>query len=651
LLVLDNFEHLLEGVSLVSQILQNCSKLELLITSRERLNLAEEWLLSVAGLSYPTNSEEAMTSDAVTLFLQRAQQVQPTFMVSEEDLLHLLKICHLVGGSPLGIELSAVWVRLMSVADIARELETSLDLLTTSLRNVPERQVSIRATFEHSWKLLTSKEQESLRKLSTFRGGFTREAAAAVAGASIAVLAALVDKSLLRVAANGRYDFHPLVYQYTQEKLAEHSEELVQLRAKYGNYFYTFLSRLQRDIFQKPESLDLVEDEFENIRAALDSFGPLRLEDLVKAFDPLFMFLDLRGRYEEARKLFARVIAGLDESNPQHHVMLGDALVRQACFCHRLGLYEDAHRLTERGLALMSLPEAPMAVLLGYNTLAMTAQAFGNFAEALRHRELASELIQTIKEQAYLLADVVDTTLGVNIHNTAEVEVALGHYAEAQHHYEEALRLNQSLGNVSFYADSFNCLGHVLLLMGKPKEALPYLQDGLELARKAGLPGDIIFAQTYLAATYLELGDVEKALELAQEAWTLAKESELLHAKLETLLVLGKITTKLKDHAQARDYLRQGLELAWTTRETPKLLAVFVGFAGLQLGQGETEKASHLLALVKGHPKTEYRFRSEAQELLGELEKHLSSKAMKERLEGGKVMTLEEAVEVARQLA
>jgi predicted ATPase/DNA-binding SARP family transcriptional activator len=651
LLVLDNFEHLLDGVSLISQMLERCPKLELLITSRERLNLAQEWLLSVAGLPYPTNSKEALTSDAVTLFLQRAQQVQPTFTAQEQDLPHLLELCRLVGGSPLAIELSAVWVRMMSVVDIARDLETSLDLLTTSLRNVPERQQSIRATFEHSWKLLTPKERESLRRLSIFRGGFTREAAAAVAGTSVAVLAALVDKSLLRVPANSRYDFHPLVYEYVEEKLAQQPEEQARTKAKHGEYSYSFVSRQEKDTFQKPEVLDVLEEEFENIRLALEWFVTAHPETLSGIFDTLFNFLDLRGRYEEATKLFAGVVAVLDETNPTHHKALGNALVNQAWFYLRLGRYEDSQRVAEQGLARVSLSEVPTTVLTGYNTLAAAAHSLGNFAESLRQREVATELIQSIKEKEYLPAYLADRVLAVNTANTAQVETSLGHYAEAERHHREALLLSQRLGNVSSCADGSTGLGSVLLFMGKLDEALLYLQEGLKLSCKIGMQDGILEAQTYLAAVYLELGEVEKALELAHELKSLVEKSELSTIKLEGILVLGRIATKCKDHVQARDYLKQGLDLAWTTRDTPKLLAVLVGFAKLHLGQGDTDKAIHLLGFVRKHPKTEYRFRTEAQELLGELEKRLSSKTMRKRLEQGKAMTLEEAVEVARGLA
>ncbi|CAN5529161.1 hypothetical protein BH24DEI1_BH24DEI1_17000 [soil metagenome] len=167
--MLDNFEHLMEGAAVASHLLAACPNLDLLVTSRERLNLEEEWLFPIGGLAFPdhkTPIADALAFDAVKLFAQRAKRVAPTFTLTEKDLPHVLGICRLVGGFPLGIELAAVWVRMMPLAEIAAELEVNLDFLASTSRNASERQQSIRTVFEGSWRLLAPKEQEALRKLS-----------------------------------------------------------------------------------------------------------------------------------------------------------------------------------------------------------------------------------------------------------------------------------------------------------------------------------------------------------------------------------------------------------------------------------------------------------------------------------------------------
>ena len=191
LLVLDNFEHLFSssggdgsGPKLVLEMVRVAPKLKLLVTSRERLNLQAEWLLTLEGLPYPPAEagfgEE--TFEAVELFVQSAQRVRPGFSLPGEWP-EVVRICRLLEGMPLGIELAATWVSMMSCAEIAQELSRGLDLLSTTLHDLPARHKSLEAVFDHSWQLLSEPERDLFKKLSVFQGGFSRQAAKEVAGA------------------------------------------------------------------------------------------------------------------------------------------------------------------------------------------------------------------------------------------------------------------------------------------------------------------------------------------------------------------------------------------------------------------------------------------------------------------------------------
>jgi predicted ATPase/DNA-binding SARP family transcriptional activator len=220
LIVFDNLEHLLDSALFLSELLAACPHVRLLVTSRERLNLQEEWLYPLRGLTLREDPEDAADSSAVRLFVERARKVQPAFD-ADRHLLEIVRICRMVEGMPLGIELAAAWLRQMSPAEIADEIERSIDFLAVNLRNVPPRHRSMRAVFDHSWHLLTDDEKLVLMKLSVFRGGCRRQEAMAVTGASLMVLAGLVDKSLVRLAVSGRYELHERLRQYTAEKLTE----------------------------------------------------------------------------------------------------------------------------------------------------------------------------------------------------------------------------------------------------------------------------------------------------------------------------------------------------------------------------------------------------------------------------------------------
>src|SRR5262249_45381113 len=176
LLVLDNFDHLLEGAELLVDILRRATAVSILVTSRERLNLQGEWVFDIAGLQVPAADQIDGVEgySAVALFLQRAHKVHARFTFGAAEKRAVARICRLVEGMPLGIELAAAWVRALSCAEIAQEIEQSLGFLTTSLRDVPERHRSLLAVFDHSWRLLSADERGVFRKLSVFRGGFGR---------------------------------------------------------------------------------------------------------------------------------------------------------------------------------------------------------------------------------------------------------------------------------------------------------------------------------------------------------------------------------------------------------------------------------------------------------------------------------------------
>jgi predicted ATPase len=187
LLILDNFEHLLDGTGLVTQILQVAPGLKIVATSRERLKLRDEQLFHLSGIDFPTPKtlEAAAETSAVKLFVDSARRVQPDFTLESDDLAQIAEICRLVQGMPLAILLAAAWVELLTPAEIAAELGQSLDFLESEWQDVPNRHHSMRAVFDHSWGLLSEPERETFQQLSVFRGGFTRQAAQEVAGASL----------------------------------------------------------------------------------------------------------------------------------------------------------------------------------------------------------------------------------------------------------------------------------------------------------------------------------------------------------------------------------------------------------------------------------------------------------------------------------
>jgi predicted ATPase/DNA-binding SARP family transcriptional activator len=278
LLVLDNFEHLLSspggngsGRDLVLEMVGTAPQVKLLVTSRERLNLQAEWQLTLQGLPYPPagTAFRDETFEAVELFVQGAHRVQSAFSLAAEWP-EVVRICRLLDGMPLGIELAATWASMVPCAEIVEELARGLDLLSTSMHDVPARHRSLEAVFDHSWQLLSAPERAVFKKLSVFRGGFDRQAAKQVAGASLSTLAALVNKSLLRVVSPGRYDMLEPLKQYAAGKLAETPEEEEQVQDRHCDYYASVLKRLEIDIVSpvQQEVLAEITVNLDNIRSS-----------------------------------------------------------------------------------------------------------------------------------------------------------------------------------------------------------------------------------------------------------------------------------------------------------------------------------------------------------------------------------------------
>ncbi|MBV7326910.1 hypothetical protein KFU94_01350 [Chloroflexi bacterium TSY] len=225
LLVVDNLEHLLAGAELFSAFALAATQTKILVTSREALRLQEEWLYPVGGMTIPKEAAPFTTvtqNGAIQLFVQQAQRADAAFVLNDENLPSVIHICRAVDGMPLGIELAAAWLRTMTCDEIAKELTQSIDILTTSIRNVPQRHRSLRAIVEQTWQRLTSESKwfTASRDISRF---LSREAAQQVTQASLLDISSLVDKALCR-HNDGHYEMHELLRQFAFEQLNE--EEL-----------------------------------------------------------------------------------------------------------------------------------------------------------------------------------------------------------------------------------------------------------------------------------------------------------------------------------------------------------------------------------------------------------------------------------------
>jgi predicted ATPase/class 3 adenylate cyclase len=359
LLVLDNMEQLQHAAEVVATLLQLAPGLQVLITSRRRLGLDAEWLVEVAGLPYPPSEDEDLRDyEAVQLFEDRARLIRPGFG-SAADEKDVARICRLVAGVPLAIELAARWMRSTTPAVIADRLASDLDLLATSAPDVERRHQSLRSVIDWSWQLLTDEERRVLARLSVLRGGFDLDAAAVVADATLPLLTDLVDHSLVSVAEDGRYAIHELLRQYAAERLAGDPADEQATRERHADHYAALLPGPAEAVAGGQGDLDA---EVENLRAAtVWLIGHADTTRLDAHLGRLWPFYRRKGWFREAQAVLTAALERAEMpvvERARWHRLLGEAYMQ-------LGEAGSARQHFERTLTLLgsALPASTLGWL------------------------------------------------------------------------------------------------------------------------------------------------------------------------------------------------------------------------------------------------------------------------------------------------
>jgi len=302
LLVLDNLEQLVDGVEIIAKLMAEAPYLKLLITSREALNLSEEWRFDVIGLPVPKVEQTDINNNkAMQLFVERARHVKADFSANDNAAC-IAEICRMVDGIPLAIELAASWIRSLTCADIVNEIKASLDFLETSWRDIPDRHQSIRTIFDQSWSKLNDSEKKIYRALSVFTGGASLSAARGVTGATPSILSSLVDKSMLRRDVNGRYQMHELLKAYAAEKLADQKDWEQEVQALYCDYFSKFALEIKNKMHgsEQVEIVQHLNADISNMMQAWEwTLAKGDIHSLNRMIYTLGEFLFWRGRVQD----------------------------------------------------------------------------------------------------------------------------------------------------------------------------------------------------------------------------------------------------------------------------------------------------------------------------------------------------------------
>lgn len=636
LLVLDNMEHLIEGAELLAAMLSAAPRLKLLVTSRQRLNLSGEWPFEVRGLQVPDTegpAEEVESSDAAQLFLGAARRIHAAFTAKAGD---LIRICRSLEGIPLAIEITAAWAHTLSCSEIAAEVDramagANLDFFAAHLRDVPPRHRSMRAVFEHSWSLLSTGEQAALAAMAVFRGGFDRDAVAQVTGTPLAVLSALVDKSLVRRIPDrgqdggSRYDLHELLRQYAEERLGTETP----FRDRHCRYYAAFLN--QREVSLRGvgqgQALAEIEREIDNVRAAWQwATSQGRWHEIDQALDSLHVYYEVRSRYREGSAALEQAAAALEAGGGPDPLPYGRLLAHLGRLTFGLDELEAARSTLEQSLAILRPLPAPGEVA---RALMWLSDVAGRQQERQRAGSLLRESLAISREigDRHLEAEGLRGLAAWTASESSPRARAEAAAAEAHDLYRHSLAIFRELGDRLGIASALYGLARVTDRLGQPEETRQLLEESLAIRRELGdrrgtawclhflaecARGESRYAESRqlyeqglaihrelgdplrtwnalqrMSTVVYRLGDLAAFEEISQEIHVLALRIGNRFAIACALEGLGEVAHVKGEYARAREYYQESLRIGYEI-EHPRAITwslMGLGDADYETGQ------------------------------------------------------------------
>jgi len=644
LLVLDNFEHLVAGSGFLGEVIAHAPQVELLATSRERLNVQSEWILDVEGLGLAENGNGS--ASALRLFVDRATQVAPGFALDDAERAQALRICRLVDGMPLGIELAASWVSTLRCSEIADEIEGNIDFLATSMRDVPERHRSLRAAIDQSWNLLTDEQRRVFSRLSVFRGGFDRLAATAVAGADLRLLSELVAKSLVRRPDFGRFELHELLRQYASEQLRASPDDEPDARKRHAHHYSAMLLERQATLTGPAQAVarDELRGDLDNVRAAVEWMVRDADEDaareVIRALAGFFFVHSWFDGAETLERLIATAGLEADDAGGASDVALS-AVASWAGLRSFLGYDPALDDLVGRCLPV--LREREMHQELGVCLLALGVMALyrARLAEALPHLEEALAIAEAIGD---------GHTENVALAWLGWVRLELGDLDAAREAFDAEFESAEKLGGPILRAYARSKLGIHADAEGRYGDALRLHMEASELFASIGDVGGIGSTLSRASMSAYGLGDYPEALRLGIAGYEATSEVNHRWGTISALCRIGFAALALGDAADAGRRFSEALERAHGTQALSLELHAISGIGAiLAEDSAEQQRAAVLLGFALGHEQLPAWYAAIARPALERLEGELPPELLAAAREEAAGMTLEEALRIARE--
>ena len=553
LLVFDHFEHLIEGARAVSEILKIAPETTVVATTRSKLNLTGETVLTLGGLETTWSTPEAAGQvSGVRLFIDAAKRAKPGFVLETEDLEPLAEILRLTGGMPLGILLAAAWVDMLQAAEIAAEIAKNLDFLETEMRDVPDQQRSVRAVFDYSWNLLNPEERDIFASLAVFRGGFTRGAAETVAGASLRNLATLANKSLLMANPDtGRHRVHELLRQYAEAELQKDPDKYDRILEAHAEFYSVLTEEAFALLTRSDEPLLLatIEQDIDNIRSAwrhnLATRNTTRGRRMIGG---LWFVYEVRGWYPAAVILFGEALDAFDEDsdNEPTTVVRSLSAALQGFF-----------------LVFQGQPEAGLAAAAGAVDTLRTSPDSEALWLALQSHAMALLYLRRWEEHNAAMDEGILTgeRLGPPFwaaglkSRRAFGALVTGDIDTAKRLLDEGLTVCQRLDEHYYMSWMLGHQGRIAAREGRLEDAVDSFSSSLDRARELGYLRGVQVASAGLGQVNVAAGNFEAAETAYIEGLAAAEQMSMIREMLGMVTMCAKVRGAIGQQSEAVEML------------------------------------------------------------------------------------------------
>lgn len=631
LLVLDDLDAFQSSAQRLQELLQRCPNLKILTTTRERLAVSEEWVLPLEGLPTPmagASPLEVMASDAVQLFITHARRLRPDYYLPEDEAPAVARICRLVAGLPLALELCAVWTRVLPVPDIADELAKGLDLVAVVPPGSSHRHSSMRECIQCSWRNLSDGERRSWRALAVFAGPFDRTAAAHVAGVALPQLAALVDKSILRSVPVARFSFHPLLRAFGVERLADGATERYELGEAHANHFLSAIVEAHEQAgAARRAATDNVAASLDDVAAAwrwavaalLDTVSVRRAPPPVTVGRwciALSAVCERKAWHLMASELFTESSRELQRSDGPTD-LLGTVMAQLGWHRLRLGESAAAASLATTALELLAGHGPSAAWRTALSTRAAVAMQGGKHGEAQTCLRMAIESLSSLgtagtRSERSELASLTG--------NLGLAKQLAGERREAALDYQDQLGLLRGTDDTAGVAIALSNLGNVLRLLDRFEEALALLEEGLRLADEDQLDTVKPALHINLGVLHLQMGAPDAAQQHFERAARLARDRGRRAMVAMAMNQLGRLELTHGTVAAAKSHFEEACALAVQGGSPSAILDALAGLAWVAWRTDATARAVTLAQVVREHLATSPGTRTWAVELVDLME-------------------------------